>query len=223
MAKEKDPGVRAALVRTFSNDGGKDPDIGKFLMACLSDPDPVLRVCTVTFCCSSWNAKLEGFTAKLADMIVNEPDPKTRENVCRRARTMGTDDLIPAYEKALADSNPKIKLAAFSGVLSTWWCFPLYATASEGGYRLTLKHLSEIKADKTLPSGYFSPISSLAQKSSMKRTIDAWNAKSAGFYKPEEVRAALLPIAESTTVNSVVRNSAYKALFTHGMSKDELM
>lgn len=223
MAEEKDPGVRAALLRTFSNDGGRNPAIGEFIMAALGDSDPVIRDTAVVFCIAKSNMKIPGFIAKLADMLVNDPDAKVRMDISTRAGKLGDAAFLPSYEKALNDTDKKAARAAFRGLIDMWWAFPFFDTANADAYKLTLATIQGLKADDSLPGDYFSVFSAIATGTSIQKTRDAWAKNTADFYNAEEVRAALMPFAESPTVNFMIRNSAFKGLYTHGMSKDDVL
>ena len=65
-----------------------------------------------------------------------------------------------------------------------------------------------------------SPLGSMV--SAPSRGFDAWKEKSAAWYQPSEVRAAVLPFFTTASYPAPWRNAALKALIAHGATKDEL-
>ena len=219
MAAEKDPIVLNALIRVFANDGAKDAAIGKFLVGCLSHPDPRVRARAVIQCCSIWNSKTPGFAKRVADMMNTEKDPETRKAILERAGRLGNEEiLLPAYKTAAQDADPLVRSYVVSGLLLYWWDYPFLRGNSQEAYNLTLQVLKTFPGVKNLKSSAFVMCSNLKNKPSGK-TYDAWKARTAAWYKPEEVRAALLPIVEDQGLSSVIRGSAIDAMITHGLSK----
>jgi len=224
LANESDPGVLYALIRGFANEGGKRPVVGEFLVKCLDNPEPLVRRWAVLQSCSSWNTRTPNLTEKLAEMMASEPDVEVRKAVLGYAGKLGNDALlVPAYEAALKSiTDQKLLAKAVEGLTALWWGYPLYNFASEPAYRLTLKFLSEFRPEKLESSAFtmLSPLGSMV--SAPSRGFDAWKEKSAAWYQPSEVRAAVLPFFTNVGYSSPWRNAALKALIAHGATKDEL-
>ena len=219
MATEKDPIVLYALIRTFANDGAKDAAIGKFLVDCLGNATPVIRYKAVIHGCSSWNAKTPGFAKRIAEMMNTEKDPEVRKAILERAGRLGNEDiLLPAYKTAAQDADPLVRSYVVSGLLNYWWDYPFLKGDSQAAYDLTLQILKTFPGVKNVPTSAFVMCSNLKNKPSGK-AYDEWKVRTAAWYKSEEVRAALLPIAEDTGLSFVIRGSAIDALITHGLSK----
>lgn len=222
LDKETAAPVISAIIYTFANDGGREPEIGQFLVKGLSHADPVVRRSVVAYSTSSWNFKTPGLAEKMAEMILAEKDAKVRNDLLERAGSLGKDVIADSYVKVLDGSeNVDIKARALTGLLKMWWSFPLYNTHCEKAYRKTLAFIPEIKDDRANRKLFSSLLSALAWRSSTQRTMDDY-AKNAPWYKGEEVRNALLPMAEFKNIDAMTHAKLFKALNSHGASKEEV-
>ena len=221
LDKEKSPVVIAAIIRTFANDGGKVPEIGAFLVRQLGHEDPVVRRAVVCFAPSSWNFKTPGLAEKLAEMLSEEKDPEVRAAVLTYACKLGNDVLVEPYVKALSDADSLTRGKALEGLVKMWWAFPLYDTHSEKAYRASLKALGEAKPGRALALENSRVFNTLALKNSQQRIMDKW-AGTAPWYVAADVRKVLLPWFQCGDIPIYIRTNILKALYSHGMPKDEL-
>lgn len=223
MTSEREPGVQASIIRNFAGDAHSQPDIAAFILRMLSSDDPQLRACATHYTChAARNAKVKDLTAKIAELIVQDPDENVRTVACELAGNLGLDLFVEPLAKVLAGDNDHLRARALRSAICLWWNFPFFTNHSEAGYRLTLKVLPEIAKLQGKPdSHYHVALSFITPKTSSKRTQDKF-AAAAPWYKPEEVQAALLPLLHAQQFSFLVTNNVIKALHTHGYTKEQL-
>ncbi len=222
IAKETDDAVIGTIVSTFANDGAKEPEIGAFLVKCLSSENPAVRRAVVVFSTSSWNFKTPGLSEKIAELILTEKDAKVRNDFLERAGSLGKDVIFESYNKVLDGTEAAdIKAKALSGLLKMWWSFPLYNTYNEKAYRKTLAYIPLIKDEAVNKKLFYVLGSALGQKASSVRTLDEY-AKNAPWYKGDEVRKVILPLVDYTNMDTMTRAKLLKALNLHGAPKKEV-
>lgn len=221
LDKETDPVAIVGALTAFSNDGAKVPEIGAFIIKQLNNTDPIVRRMAILHSCSSWNLKTPGFVEKIADLLVNEKDITVLKAACGYAGKLKSELIVEAYAKLLASTNDDaIKTEAQKGMAPLWWDYPFFKQGLESAYKLQLKELKAL-SEKKVPMSYWLAFNTIASKSSNAKNMEKWYAL-IPWYKAEDVRAIFLAFLNNAENPRMVRSSAAKVLFTHGMSKEDL-
>ncbi|MBO4345621.1 MAG: hypothetical protein J5833_07690 [Victivallales bacterium] len=221
IAKETAPEVQMAIVSCFANDGGKDAEIGKFLVKCLDNADPVVRQAAVSYSCSSWNFKTPGLAEKIAELIANEKNAKARLIILEYSGKLGKDVITDALAKVLeGNDTTEVKGKALKGLLNAWWFYPLYNTYNEKAYKATLAYIPKI-ADESANLKLFDALTDLSRKSSNPKTLEEY-AKNAPWYVAADVKKAILPLIDYEHIRSMTRARLIAALYAQGGTKEEV-
>lgn len=214
--KEKHPAVLTAMVRTVRNHGKRNPEVGKLLLELADHDNPKLRKEAIYGLSSSWNESLG--VDKLIAMMKSDTDAEVRQTACAYAGNLGDEKLYPVYESLLqGDEDAKLKGRCFEGLVSMWANYPLYGTHNEKAYRLTLKLLEATPRSEDMPP--WQGMSTLGYLGGGEnRKLDEWKKK-ATWYKPEDLRRALLSVVGDGAAHWMARTGATKALVKLGASK----
>ncbi len=214
--KEKHPAVLTAMVRTVRNHGKRNPEVGKLLLELADHDNPKLRKEAIYGLSSSWNESLG--VDKLITMMKSDADVEVRQTACAYAGNLGDEKLYPVYESLLqGDADAKTKGRCFEGLVSMWANYPLYGTHSEKAYRLTLKLLEATPRSENMPP--WQGMSTLGYLGGdQNRKLDEWKQK-ATWYKPEDLRRALIAVVGDGDAHWMARTGATKALVKLGASK----
>ncbi len=220
MEKETAPEVQMAIVSCFANDGGKDAEIGNFLVKCLDNADPVVRQAVASYSCSSWNFNTPGLAEKLAELIISEKNAKARLIILEYSGKLAKDVITDALVKVLeGNDTPEVKGKALKGLVNSWWYFPLYNTYNERAYKATLAYLPKI-ADESANLKIFDALSDLSRKSSNPKTLKDYT-KNAPWYVATDVKKAILPLIDYKNIRSMTRANLIAAIYAHGGTKEE--
>ncbi|MCA9620186.1 MAG: HEAT repeat domain-containing protein [Myxococcales bacterium] len=214
--KEQHPAVLTAMIRTIRNDGKKNPEIGKFLLEIADHENPKIRKEAIYALSSSWNEDLG--VDKLITMMKSDKDMKVRQTACEYAGKVGDPKLFPVYDELLKQREPgDLWGDCLEGLISMWGDYPLYGTANQQAYDLTLKLLeSTPRTEQIPPWTIMTNLGYLGAKNNKK--LDEWKTK-ATWYKPEALRKALMSIVADSNAKWMARTGATKALVELGASK----
>jgi len=219
---EKEPAVLVAFVGTLQNEGKRNPDVGKFLLQMADHEAPMVRKRAMQALSSGWNRDMDGAVDKLIEKIDKDPDMSVREAACESSGSHGDDKLVAVYDRYTADpkKEPKLYAACMKGLIEAWEDFPLYETANEKAYKLTLKRLAYTPRSETVPPwiaigdfGYLGKTDS--------RSLTEWKKK-ATWFKPAELQKLLEAVVEDPKANWMARKAALDSMVGLGTDKATL-
>lgn len=223
LTSEKEPGVLASISRIFARNAANHPEIADFILRQLNHENALLREVTVSsFCNFHENAKLTKIAEKLAELIAKEPNHDTRQTVCNYVGQLGNEIFIDPLVAVINGNDEVLRARAIKSLINLWYCFPLFRNTSEAAYRQTLKILPEVAKLPGKRHAYMSTsLGELSRKSTIKKTRDAY-AAAAPWFKPEEVRAALIPFIHAETFSPAVVQGVIRTIYAHGATKAEI-
>jgi len=221
-AKEKDPQVLQAFIRTVSNDGAKNPKVGEMLLAAADHADTDVRLQAVYALSSSWNRDLTKGAEKLAAMADKDADGKVRQAACKYGGKLGNKVMLPVIKKLTAKPDADLDLysACMQGLGEMFHQYPFYETTDKNAYDLFLQRLSARPRGKGKPPwlalGLFQ-----YTNSETNDKLKAWKAK-ATWFKPAAVRKVLGSIVTDKDADYLARTSSVDSLVGLSASKAEL-
>jgi hypothetical protein len=145
-----------------------------------------------------------------------------RRTACEHAGTLGTDKLIPLYEKLTAKTDdPELYASCMEGLVQMFHRHPVFDTASEAAYRLFLRRLEATPRGEHVPPWtvtstfcYFSHESDLDK-------LAAWKRQATWFDATEVKRVMTAVIADKST-SWMARAAAVESIVGLGATKPEL-
>ena len=140
-ATERDPRVLEAFIRIAQ----PDPHATRLLLTAADHPDVGVRLDAVDALAEHRNPES---AVKLVTMAEHDPDPRVRRAACTQAGHLGTDDVLPLYERTTANaSDPDFYAACMEGLASMFHDHG----ASEAAYHLFLRRLEATPRSEASP------------------------------------------------------------------------
>jgi hypothetical protein len=164
------------------------------------------------------NKEISGGMDKLLKLMASDSDPTVRKNIAAAVGKFENEAFLPIYEKTLFNPDEADLHSSFTmGLVSMWFDYPGFKTASEKAYQMTLAYLKLKPRTKNIPA--WQAVSAL--KSASGSNFETWK-KRATWYNPQDVAAALVEVALDSNAGTLARNYAVEALVTHGYTKAQL-
>jgi len=220
-AREKDPQVLQAFIRTVANDGAKNAKVAAMLIASADHADKDVRLQAVYAISSGWNREMKGGPEKLAALAEKDAEPKVRQAACEYGGKLGQKAMLPVLEKLTAKADDKAMYAAcMAGLGAMFHQYPLYPTDNEAAYKLFLKRLDATpRSETTPPWGVMSLFRHAGDAKNDK--LAAWK-KRATWFKVEDVKKALAAVIADKQTNWMARTAAIESYAALGAKKAEL-
>lgn len=220
-AKEKDPQVLQAFIRTVWNDGGKNPKVAAFLIASADHAETDVRLQAVYALSSSWNKDMKGGPEKLAKVAMADKEAKVRAAACEYGGKLGNKVMIAVMEKMTAKTDDKeMYTACMKGLVAMFFQYPFYETSSQEAYKLFLKRINT--APRTVESAPWTIMGEFSRYGDLKNEkLIAWKKKTPWF-KDADMRKALAAVIADKKTNWMARTGAIESLIGLGATKGEL-
>jgi hypothetical protein len=218
-AKEKDPQVLQAFIRTVWNDGGKNPKVAKFLIDSADHEDKDVRTQAVYAISSSWNKDMKGGPEKLAKVATSDKELKVRQAACEYGGKLGNKAILPVIEKFTAKEDKEMYGACMKGLIEMFFQYPFYETTNEAAYKLFVKRLASPHGPDAPPWTVTGEFKKYADDKHDK--LVAWKKK-ATWFKPADVKKALASVVADKKTNWMARTGAIESLEGLGATKAEL-
>lgn len=210
LKTEKDPYVICRAVRALANEGGKDADIGAFLLnAAKSENNKVRRQAAMALG-SSWNESLEGAVdAEIA--LMSDSDPEVRKAAYAYAGKLGDERIIePITQMLKNEADADIHGSGVSSLVALWYDYPFHEKTSEAAYRATMDYFKTTPRTKDIPS--WTAVGSLKNKNDSH--YDEWRAK-ATYFNEDEFAQIMTEIIKDENANSFARSGAVENIAAH--------
>lgn len=212
---ETEPYVLRCAVDALSNEGGRDKDVGNFLINMAKHENKYVRLKATYALGNSWSKGVDG----AVDMIItlmDDKDDEVRAAAYRYSSKLGDEAVIDPIKKML--DNPELADFHDDGIISLnymWYNYPFHESTSERAYNIVMDYFKNApRTDKTPPWTAISDLRSKADSS-----FDEWKAK-ATYYKPEDIVAVMKDIIADGNVNWLGRSAAINVIKTHGTKED---
>ena len=220
-AKETDPNVLQAFIRTVSNDGATNPNVAKMLLKHVEHEAKDVRLQAVYAISSSWNREMAGGAEKLAMVAEQDPEPKVRQAACEYGGKLGHKAMLPVIEKATAKADDKdMYSACMSGLGAMFHQYPFYETTNEAAYRLFLKRLADKPRSEAAPPWTVMSLFRYAGDPKSEK-LATWK-KQATWFKVADVKQALASVIGDKASNWMARTAAVESYAALGATKVEL-
>ena len=210
LKNEKDPYVICCAVRALANEGGKDADIGAFLLNAAKNENSKVRKQAAMAIGSSWNKDLDGAVDAMITLM-SDSDKDVRSRAYEYAGGLGDEKIIEPIVNML--SNPEDAELHGNGIDSLnklWYDFPFHENTSEAAYRATMDYFKKTPRTKDVPS--WTAVGSLKNKNDSH--YEEWRAK-ATYFNADEFAQIMTDIIKDTNANSFARSGAVENIAAH--------
>lgn len=218
-AKEKDPQVLQAFIRTVWNDGAKNPKVATFLLSSTDHADKDVRLQAVYALSSSWNKDMKGGPEKLAKVAQSDKELKVRQAACEYGGKLGNKAILPVIEKYTAKEDKEMYGACMKGLIEMFFQYPFYETTNEAAYKLFLKRVTSVHGPDAPPWTVMGEFKKYGDDKNEK--LKVWKQK-ATWFKPADVKKALMSVVADKKTNWMARTGAIESLEGLGATKAEL-
>lgn len=218
-AKEKDPQVLQAFIRTVWNDGAKNPKVAKFLIESADHAEKDVRLQAVYAISSSWNKDMKGGPEKLAKVAQNDKELKVRQAACEYGGKLGNKAMLPVIEKFTAKEDKEMYSACMKGLLQMFFQYPFYETTSDAAYKLFVKRLASPHGPDAPPWTVMGEFAKYGDDKNEK--LATWKKK-ATWFKVADVKKAMMGVVSDKKTNWMARTGAIESLVGLGATKAEL-
>ncbi len=218
-AKEKDPQVLQAFIRAVWNDGAKNPKVAIFLLGMADHVEKDVRLQAVYALSSSWNKDMKGGPEKLAKIAQNDKELKVRQAACEYGGKLGNKAILPVIDKYTAKEDKEMYVACMKGLIEMFFQFPFYETVSQDAYKLFLKRITTVHGPDAPPWTVMGEFKKYGDDKNEK--LAAWKKK-ATWFKPADVKKALMTVVADKKTNWMARTAAIESLEGLGATRAEL-
>lgn len=210
LKTEKDPYVICCAVRALANEGGKDVDIGAFLLNAAKNENSKVRKQAAMAIGSSWNKDLDGAVDAMITLM-SDSDKDVRSRAYEYAGGLGDEKIIEPIVTML--NNPEDAELHGNGIDSLnklWYDFPFHEKTSEAAYRATMDYFKKTPRTKDVPS--WTAVGSLKNKNDSH--YEEWRAK-ATYFNADEFAQIMTDIIKDTNANGFARSGAVENIAVH--------
>lgn len=210
LKTEKDPYVICCAVRALANEGGKNADIGAFLLNAAKNENSKVRKQAAMAIGSSWNKGLDGAVDAMITLM-SDSDKDVRSRAYEYAGGLGDEKIIEPIVTML--NNPEDAELHGNGIDSLnklWYDFPFHENTSEAAYRATMDYFKTTPRTKDVPS--WTAVGSLKNKNDSH--YEEWRAK-ATYFNADEFAQIMTEIIKDTNANSFARSGAVENIAAH--------
>jgi hypothetical protein len=214
--------VLRAFLRVIADHGMKNRKVGAILVGATRHADKDVRLQGIYALSSPANRGVPDATTRLAALATDDPEPKVRQAACEYSGRLGSDDLLPMYEKLTASSvDHEMYAACMEGLVAMFHNHPSFDTANEGAYKLFLRRLdAKPRTEHSPPWNVMSTFCYFSHESDLDK-LAAWK-KQATWFKPADVKRAMSDVVSDKTASWMARAAAVESMVGLGASKSEL-
>ena len=221
-SREHDPGVLRAFIRVIADDGARNPRVASVLLAAADHADPDVRLQAVYALTSATNRGMHGAAAKLIALAESDREPKVRHTACEYSGKLGSDELLPLYERLTSTTaDPELYSACMEGLVRMFHNHPVFDTSNEQAYRLFLRRLDDKpRTEHSPPWNVMSTFCYYSHGSDLAK-LAAWKQQ-ATWFDPAEVKRVMTHVIADKTANWMARAAAVESMVGLGATKLEL-
>ncbi|MGN1317812.1 MAG: HEAT repeat domain-containing protein [Lachnospirales bacterium] len=210
LKTETDPYVICCALGAVGNEGGKDAEIGTFLLNSAKNENSKVREKTAMALGSSWNKSLEGAVDTMI-ALMSDSDVEVRKAAYRYAGKLEDERIIEPISTML--KNPDDKDLHGDGVeslVSLWYDYPFHEKTSEAAYKATMDYLKTTSTSPDIPQ--WTAVSSFSNKNDDH--FAEWRQK-ATYFNPDEIAQTMTTLVQNTNLNWIARTAAVKVVAVH--------
>lgn len=210
LKTEKEPYVIKCAVKALGNEGGKDAEIGKFLLDAAKNENAVVRRQAAVALGSTWNKTLNGAVDAEIELM-NDSDKEVRKAAYEYAGLLGDDKVVaPISEMLKNEADADLHSSGVKGLVWLWYGYPSHENTSEAAYRATIDYLKTTPGSDKVPA--WAAVTSFTNKS--EKNYAAWKEK-ATYFNTDELYEVMLGIAKNENLSRLARGYACKPVAAH--------
>ena len=210
LKTEKEPYVIKCAVKALGNEGGKDAEIGKFLLDAAKNENAVVRRQAAVALGSTWNKTLNGAVDAEIELM-KDSDKEVRKAAYEYAGLLGDDRVVaPISEMLKNEADADLHSSGVRGLVWLWYDYPSHENTSEAAYRATIDYLKTTPGSDKVPA--WAAVTSFINKS--EKNYAAWKEK-ATYFNTDELYEVMLGIAKNENLSRLARGYACKPVAAH--------
>ena len=210
LKTEKEPYVIKCAVRALGNEGGKDAEIGKFLLDAAKNENAVVRRQAASSLGSSWNKTLDGAVDAEIELM-KDSDKDVRKTAYEYAGRLGDDRVVaPIAEMLKNEADADLHSSGVRGLVWLWYDYPSHENTSEAAYRATIDYFKTTPGSDKVPA--WAAVTSFTNKS--EKNYAAWKEK-ATYFNTDELYEVMLGLVKNENLGRMTRGYACKPVATH--------
>ena len=210
LKTEKEPYVIKCAVKALGNEGGKDAEIGKFLLDAAKNENAVVRRQAAVALGSTWNKTLDGAVDAEIELM-KDSDNEVRKAAYEYAGLLGDDRVVaPISEMLKNEADADLHSSGVKGLVWLWYDYPSHENTSEAAYRATMDYFKTTPGSDKVPA--WAAVTSFTNKS--EKNYDAWKAK-ATYFNTDELYEVMLGLVKNENLGRMTRGYACKPVAVH--------
>ncbi len=210
LKTEKEPYVIKCAVKALGNEGGKDAEIGKFLLDAAKNENAVVRRQAAVALGSTWNKTLNGAVDAEIELM-KDSDKEVRKAAYEYAGLLGDDRVVaPISEMLKNEADADLHSSGVRGLVWLWYDYPSHENTSEAAYRATIDYLKTTPGSDKVPA--WAAVTSFINKS--EKNYAAWKEK-ATYFNTDELYEVMLGLVKNENLSRLARGYACKPVAAH--------
>ena len=210
LKTEKEPYVIKCAVRALGNEGGKDAEIGKFLLDAAKNENAVVRRQAAVALGSTWNKTLDGAVDAEIELM-KDSDKEVRKAAYEYAGLLGDDRVVaPISEMLKNEADADLHSSGVRGLVWLWYDYPSHENTSEAAYRATIDYFKTTPGSDKVPA--WAAVTSFTNKS--EKNYAAWKEK-ATYFNTDELYEVMLGLVKNENLGRMTRGYACKPVAAH--------
>ena len=210
LKTEKEPYVIKRAVKALGNEGGRDAEIGKFLLNAAKNENAVVRRQAAVALGSSWNKTLDG-AVDAEIKLMKDSDNEVRKAAYEYAGLLGDDRVVaPISEMLKNDADADLHASGVRGLVWLWYDYPSHKNTSEAAYRATIDYLKTTPGSNKVPA--WAAVTSFTNKSN--QNYASWRER-ATYFNTDELYEVMLGIVKNENLSHLARGYACKPVAAH--------
>ncbi len=210
LKTEKEPYVIKRAVKALGNEGGRDAEIGKFLLNAAKNENAVVRRQAAVALGSSWNKTLDG-AVDAEIKLMKDSDNEVRKAAYEYAGILGDDRVVaPISEMLKNDADADLHSSGVRGLVWLWYDYPSHKNTSEAAYRATIDYLKTTPGSNKVPA--WAAVTSFTNKSN--QNYASWRER-ATYFNTDELYEVMLGIVKNENLSHLARGYACKPVAAH--------
>ena len=210
LKTEKEPYVIKCAVKALGNEGGKDAEIGKFLLSAAKNENAVVRRQAAVALGSTWNKTLDGAVdAEIG--LMKDSDNEVRKAAYEYAGHLADDRVVaPISEMLKNEADADLHSSGVRGLVWLWYDYPSHENTSEAAYRATMDYFKTTPGSEKVPA--WAAVTSFTNKST--QNYAAWREK-ATYFNTDELYEVMLGLVKNENLGRMTRGYACKPVAAH--------
>ena len=210
LKTEKEPYVIKRAVKALGNEGGRDAEIGKFLLDAAKNENAVVRRQAAVALGSTWNKTLDG-AVDAEIKLMKDSDNEVRKAAYEYAGILGDDRVVaPISEMLKNDADADLHSSGVRGLVWLWYDYPSHKNTSEAAYRATIDYLKTTPGSNKVPA--WAAVTSFTNKSN--QNYASWRER-ATYFNTDELYEVMLGLVKNENLSHLARGYACKPVAAH--------